>query len=96
MTQPEIYRKLVDMYAGDELPEELTEELETAAFGDVEIAQDMRSLRSTIHALKGMPRPQFGEETFHRILFKLYAAGADPEINSPAPALMQYHLPRSG
>ncbi len=96
MNQSEMYQKLVDMYAGNELPEELMEELETAAFGDAELAREMRSLRVTVNALKAVQTPPFGEETFHRILFKLYAAGADPEIHSPSPALLQYQLPMSG
>ncbi len=96
MTQPDLYQKLVDLYTGDELPEELTEELETAAFTNPEIANEMRTLRATYRELKALPVPRFGEESFHRILLKLYAGGADLEMLSPTPAFMQYQLPMSG
>lgn len=96
MKQKDLYAKLVDLYAGHELPEELTEELETASFTDPELAHDMRTLRQTVQALRDLPAPRFGEESFHRILFRMYALGAEPRLDSPTPLCFQYQLPMSG
>ncbi|MEQ1933382.1 MAG: hypothetical protein ABL962_05825, partial [Fimbriimonadaceae bacterium] len=58
----ETYRKLVDLYAGHELTDELNEELESAANADPELAADMASLRLTVDALQSTPEPEFTEE----------------------------------
>lgn len=96
MTESQFYQKLVDLYVGEELPQELMEELERVAQNHPGLAEDMRSLKDTVMALRSMPVPRFGEESFHRILFKLYGQGTDLEIQSPSPTYLQYQLPMTG
>lgn len=90
-----IYNKLVDLYAGNELSEELNQELETAAKSDPDLQQDMDSLRNTVEALRA-EEISFTEETHQRILMKLYARGGHLQTQSPEPRHLQYQLPMSG
>ncbi len=92
----EMYNKLVDLYAAGELPQELAEDLEAAAFADKDLAQDMLTLKGTVTALRQDEGPEFTEESYHRILMKLYASGAPIETASPAPPHLQYQLPMAG
>lgn len=92
----ELYRKLVDLYAGRELPAELESEMEVAAASDDDLAQDMRSLRRTVDDLRGTPQPEFTEESYQRILMKVYARGVAMQPKSPVPAHLQYQLPMQG
>jgi len=92
----ELYRKLVDLYAAGELTPELESEMEQAAFADKDLAHDMMTLRSTAQALKAGPRPDFTEESYHRILMKLYTRGVDIDPASPPPPHLQYNLPMAG
>ena len=96
MKQEELYERLVDLYVGDELPEELMEEFELASTRNRQLAQDMHSLRQTVEMLRAIPQPKYREESFHRILFKLYAGGANPQPKSSPPAYFQYQLPING
>jgi hypothetical protein len=89
----EIYRKLVDLYAGHELPLALEEEMEQAAILDPELGHEMQSLRATYDALKEEPAPEFTEETRQRILMKIYAKGVDIQTSAPEPRHFQYQLP---
>lgn len=89
----ELYRKLVDLYAGRELPSELEDQMELTAFSDPELSHDMASLRRTVDILHNQPAPEFTEESYQRVLMKLYARGADVETSSPTPTHLQYHLP---
>ena len=92
----EFYRKLVDLYAGHELPIHLEEEMEIAAMTDSDLAEEMREMRETYDALKGAPGPEFTEETCQRILMKMIAKGAVVETTAPEPAHFQYQLPMQG
>lgn len=92
----EFYRKLVDLYADHELPSELEDQLEMAAFNDPELSHDMATLRRTVDLLHRAPGADFTEESYHRILMKLYARGAQVETQSPTPSHLQYHLPIQG
>lgn len=92
----EVYRKLVDLYAGDELPEELKDELEAAAFNDAELSHDMATMKRTMDVVRQLEAPEFTEESFQRILMKLYARGVDPMPKAPTPSHLQFHLPVSG
>lgn len=92
----EMYQKLVDLYAGGELPTELETELQRAAFGDKDLAHDMSTLRTTVQMLHDEDAPEFTEESYHRILMKLYASGAPIETQSPTPVQFQYQLPMAG
>ena len=92
----DFYKKLVDLYAADELPTELKEELEAAAFGDQELSHDMSTLKTTVNALQNLPAPEFTEESFERVLMKLYARGVDVQPKSPPSPHLQYRLPMPG
>ncbi|MBS1714864.1 MAG: hypothetical protein JST30_11075 [Armatimonadetes bacterium] len=89
----EFYDKLVDLYAGGDLPEELDEHLQRAAMGDPALAQDMVTLKFTVDSLRQMPAPVLTEESDYRILLKLQLQGADAQRRSPSPGYWQYHLP---
>lgn len=92
----ETYRKLVDLYAGDELPTELKEELELAATRDPDLRADMTSLKHTVELVKQHDPVSFTEESFQRILMKLYTHGVPAETRAPLDPHWQYRLPLSG
>jgi hypothetical protein len=92
----DLLNKLVDLYAGRELSSELDEHLEAAAAGDELLKANMQSLRGTVDALQSDPGPEFTEESYQRILMKLYARGAAIQPKAPAPLHLQYHLPIQG
>ncbi len=92
----ELYNKLVDLYAGRELPFELEQELEDAATHDGDLALDMRSLRETVDVIQSTPGADFTEESYQRILMRLYARGADIQPKAQPPAHLQYYLPMQG
>lgn len=89
----ELYRQLVDLYAAGELTEELEETLRAESFANPDLSHDMNTLRMTMDALHGSEAPEFTEESYQRILMKLYFRGADIQPRSPEPAHLQYHLP---
>jgi len=84
------------MYAGGELPAELEQELNEAAIGDLDLNRDMTTLRRTVDELRTIDDPEYTDESYHRILMKLYARGADIEPQVPVSAHFQYHLPLTG
>jgi hypothetical protein len=90
-----LYRFLVDLYAGDELSEELRSVMEIEALRDPELLRDMNSLRTTVALLQSLPDPAFTEESCQRIRMRIYARGGAAEIKSPPPAHLQYRLPMS-
>jgi hypothetical protein len=92
----EIYKKLVDLYAGDELTEELVEEMDARAMKDPELSHDMYTLKKTLDLLKQADEAALTEESSQRILTKMRTKGASVEQNSPDPAHLQYHLPMQG
>lgn len=92
----ELYKKLVDLYAGQELPAELQDQLELAAFKDPELNHDMSTLRRTVDLLQNDNGPQFTEESYQRILMRLYGRGVEVQTQKEAPAHMQYYLPMQG
>jgi len=96
MKDLDLYGKLVDLYAGDELPTELRDELEAAAYGNAELSHEMATLKRTVELVRGTPRPDFTEESFHRILMRLYTRGVPPQPTAPTPSHLQYRLPISG
>jgi hypothetical protein len=89
----DLYRRLVDLYAGDELPQELVEELETAAMDDKELAHDMFTLKRTVETLRSDPGPAYDEETEVRILLTMQLQVADFGPHQPSKPNWQYHLP---
>ena len=92
----DLLKKLVDLYAERDLPSELEAQMELAAEADPLMKAEMSSLRQTVDLLQQDPGPTFNEETYQRILMKLYARGAAIEPKAPAPAYLQYHLPIQG
>ena len=92
----ELYKKLVDLYAGRELPSELEDEMELAAFSDPELSHDMGTLRKTVDLLRADEPARYTEESYQRILMKLYARGASIETSAPTPPHLQYQLPIQG
>ncbi len=91
-----IYRQLVDLYAGDELTEELNQELEAKAMTDPSLSHDMYTLKKTLELLHRADDNALTEESSQRILNKMRIGGAQVEQNSPDPAHLQYHLPIQG
>jgi hypothetical protein len=92
----ELYKKLVDLYAGRELPSELEDQLELAAFKDPELNHDMSTLRRTVDTLQNDSGPEFTEESYQRVLMRLYGRGVEMQIQHEAPAHLQYYLPMQG
>ena len=92
----DLHKKLVDLYAGGELPKELNEELEMVAFNDAELSHDMSTLRQTVDLLKNDPGPECTEESYQRLLMKIYARGGNIEPRAATPIHMQYQLPMQG
>ncbi len=92
----EIYNQLVDIYAGRELPTELESEMEAAAFTDLALSHNMATLRRTVDLLQSQPKPEFTEESYQRVLMKIYARGGNIEPKSATPTHLQYHLPIQG
>lgn len=89
----DLYRKLVDLYAGQELPEELALDLESAAATDEHLATDMATLTQTVNLLKAHPAPEFDERDFLRILFRMQTMGADISFEEAQSHPGQYQLP---
>lgn len=92
----ELYNKLVDMYAGRELSAELEDEMELAAASDSDLNHEMTTLRRVVDTLRTLDGPEFTDESYHRILMRLYARGGDIQPQTPAPSHFQYHLPLQG
>ena len=92
----DLYKKLVDLYAGRELTSELDQEMEAAAAADKVLGQDMTTLRCAVDMLRANEVPDFTEESYQRILMKLYARGAAIQPKAPDPIHLQYHLPIQG
>lgn len=92
----ELYNKLVDLYAGHELPAELEDNMELAAASDPDLNHEMTTLRRVFDALQTLDEPEFTDESYHRILMRLYARGGDIQPQTPAPSHFQYPLPLQG
>lgn len=92
----ELLKKLVDLYAERQLPSDVEVEMESAAAGDPLMMADMASLRNTVDMLQSDSGPSFTDESYQRILMKLYARGAAIQPKTPAPSYLQYHLPIQG
>jgi hypothetical protein len=89
----DLYRKLVDLYAGNELSEELANELQTAAGNDQSLATDMATLKQTVDLLRSDEGPEFNESDYLRIIFRMQTAGADISFAEEDRHPGQYHLP---
>ena len=92
----DIYEKLVDLYAGRELTSELDQELHQAAETDLNLRREMQAMRTTVDTLRNDNSVSFTEESYQRILMKVYARGTEMQTRSQTPAHMQYQLPMQG
>ncbi len=96
MNESELYKKLIDLYAERSLPPELESEMEVASQNDPNLKAEMEDLRWTVDTLKSMPAPEFTEESYQRILMKVYASGVEMLKRSPDPSHLQLKLPLQG
>lgn len=96
----ELYKKLVDVYVGgdlgSEVPSDLGSILEAEAAKDAEVAQDLASMQATYQELMDMPAPEFTEESYQRILLKVYTRGGELQTKTPVASHLQFHLPLQG
>jgi hypothetical protein len=90
----EFYRKLVDLYAGGELPAELNDQMELASYRDEDLRHDMDTLRNTIDMVKSDGGPEFTEDTYYRVLNQIYAKAGSVPVQQESSSL-QYQLPIS-
>jgi hypothetical protein len=67
-----------------------------ASAEDLELARDMKSMRDTVDAVRSTPSPEFTEESYQRVLMKVYARGVEMQPMTPTPAHLQYSLPIQG
>ena len=93
MNENDIYSKLVDLYAGHELPADVESMMHAAAATNQTLAEQMMSLRAAVDALHAESQPEFTEESYQRILLKMYARGVEMQKQSPDPFHLQYQLP---
>ncbi len=96
MNSENLYQKLVDLYAGDELPQELMDELETAALSDSKLAWEMQSLRTVVRHLQSIPAPTEIETSLQNVLNRLKDEGVDVAAQESKVVYLQHYLPISG
>jgi hypothetical protein len=96
MNENDIYSKLVDLYAERALPADVENRMEAAAANSPQLAGDMMTLRGAVDVLHAHEAPEFTEESYQRILLKMYARGVDLQKQSPDPIHLQYQLPIQG
>lgn len=96
MDNPDFHRKLVDLYAGRELPTELEQEMEAAALRDADLAVDMMSLRGIVDLMRDDAEASFTEESYQRVRATLLRRGTHFETAAPEPLHLQYQLPIQG
>jgi len=89
----EMHKKLVDLYAGHDLPAELEDAMEIAAFSDADLSHDMSTLRRTVDLLQSTPKPEHTDESYQRILMKIYMRGGEMQPKRQDPVHIQYQLP---
>lgn len=96
MNENDLYSKLVDLYAERVLPADLENRMDAAAANSPELAGDMMTLRGTVDLLHSDEAPEFTEESYQRILLKMYARGVEMQTKRPDPIHLQYQLPIQG
>lgn len=96
MNSNELYQKLVDLYAGDELPTELKDELESAALAEPQLAWEMQTLRSTVANLRSIPLSTDLEASMFAVRQKLADEGVVFEDDEVQVHYIQHYLPISG
>ncbi len=88
----EIQSHLVDLYAGNELTEELRAKLEEAAYADPDLRHDMISLKTTVELLHSDRGAELSDEAHQRIQLRMQIMGAYTPPSAEA-AYWQYQLP---
>lgn len=96
MNENDLYSKLVDLYAERALPADMENRMEAAAANSPELAGDMMTLRGAVDLLHAEEAPEFTEESYQRILLKMYARGVELQTKRPDPIHLQYQLPIQG
>lgn len=97
MNETELYQKLVDMYAGEELPQELMDELESAALSDSKLAWEMQTMRSTVQRLRSLPGPDDVQASLENVIRRLRQEGVEiADDGEPRVYHLQHYLPISG
>ncbi len=96
MNEESIIKRLVDLYVGDELPEDLASELERRASQSPELREDMRQMKLMVRLLQREAPPRYDDETNLRILMKLRALGLDEQPEEEKPNPFQYRLRMEG
>ncbi|MHB8635940.1 MAG: hypothetical protein ACYC96_05650 [Fimbriimonadaceae bacterium] len=96
MNENDLYSKLVDLYAERALPADVENRMEAAAANSPALADEMMTLRGTVDLLHGHQAPEFTEESYQRILLKMYARGIELQSKRPDPIHLQYQLPIQG
>lgn len=91
----DLYEKLVDLYAGQELSAELSSDMEEAAVADPELAHNMESLTMLVQELHAIPAPVYSAETEARILRKIEQQ-VTLNQRREIPSYLQYPLPMQG
>ncbi len=91
----DLYEKLVDLYAGQELSAELNSELEQAAMTDPDLAAHMESMAQLVSTLHEIPAPNYSADSQARILRKIEQQAA-LEQRKEIPSYLQYPLPMQG
>lgn len=88
----EVQSHLVDLYAGNELTEELKAKLEETAHADPDLRHDMLSLKTTVELLHSDRGAGLSEEANQRILLRMQIMGAYTPPAAEA-KYWQYQLP---
>lgn len=96
MNSDNLYQKLVDLYAGDELPQELMDELEQAALTQPGLAWEMQTLRTVVRQLHAIPAPPEMEASLENVLAKLRQEGVPIKEDEPKVVYLQHYLPLGG
>ena len=96
MNENDLYSKLVDLYAERSLPADMENRMEAAAANSPALAGDMMTLRGAVDLLHSGEAPEFTEESYQRILLKMYARGVELQTQRPDPIHLQYQLPIQG
>ena len=89
-------KKLIEVYVGGDLGDETGGSLRQMVMGDPILEKDLLEMEMTYEQLKGIPAPEFTEESYQRILMKVYTRGGEMQVQTPTPSHLQYHLPLQG
>lgn len=92
----EFYKKLIEVYVGGDLGTSVSKDLKQVVDGNEDLKQDLVEMQAAYNALRDLPTPEFTEESYQRILMKVYTRGGELQTRTPVPSHLQYHLPLHG